>query len=89
MFFIRRDIEFVDDEFLGVAGGCGLLQRGSEVDGFLINKTTDIDVGEIDDLSDDIAVISIAKLESVIKYIKQELEWIKYNFRNQRLVTTG
>jgi ligand-binding sensor protein len=66
----------VDDEFLGVAGGCGLLQKGSEVDSFLINKTTDIGVGEIENLSDDIATISIAKIESVIKYIEQELEWI-------------
>ena len=44
----------VDDEFLGVAGGCGLMQKGSEVDSFLINKTTGIDVGEIENLSDDI-----------------------------------
>jgi ligand-binding sensor protein len=80
---------FVDDEFLGVAGGCGLLQRGSEVDGFLINKTTGIDAGEIKKLSDDIAFISIAKLESVINHIEQELEWIKHDSRNQPFVSTG
>ena len=80
---------FVDDEFLGVAGGCGLMQKGSEVDGFLITKMTGIDVGEIENLSDDIATISIARLESVIKYIEQELQWIKHNFRNQRFVSTG
>ncbi|CAB1062801.1 hypothetical protein D1BOALGB6SA_7583 [Olavius sp. associated proteobacterium Delta 1] len=80
---------FVDDEFLGVAGGCGLMQKGSEVDNFLINKTTEIEVEEIEKLSDDIAVISFAKLESVIKYIEQELEWIKHNFSSHRLVSTG
>jgi ligand-binding sensor protein len=80
---------FVDDEFLGVAGGCGLLQKGSEVDSFLINKTTGIDVGEIENLSDDIAIILSVKLKSVIKYIEQELEWVKHDFRNQRLVSTG
>jgi len=80
---------FVDDEFLGVAGGCGLLQWGSEVDNFLIHKTIGIDVGEAENLSDDIAVISFAKLESVIKYIEQELEWIKQDFPNQRFVSTG
>ena len=80
---------FVDDEFLGVAGGCGLLQKGSEVDSFLINKTTGIKVGEIENLSDDIATISIAKLNSVIKYIEQELEWLKHDFPNQRLVSTA
>ena len=80
---------FVDDDFLGVVGGCGLLQWGSEVDNFLIHKTIGIDVGEAENLSDDIAVISFAKLKSVIKNIEQELEWIKHNFRNQRLVSTG
>ena len=80
---------FVDDDFLGVAGGCGLLQKGSEVDSFLINKTTGIDVGEIENLSDDIAFISMAKLESVIKYIEQELKWIKHDFRFQRFISTG
>ena len=80
---------FVDDEFLGVAGGCGLLSKGSEVDSFLINKTTGIDVGEIENLSDNIATISSAKLNSVIKCIEQELEWIKHDFRNQRFASTG
>lgn len=80
---------FVDDEFLGVAGGCGLLQKGSEIDSFLINKTTGIDVGEIENLSDDITTISSAKLNSVIKYIEQELEWLIHDFSKQRLVSTG
>jgi ligand-binding sensor protein len=80
---------FVDDEFLGVAGGCGLLLKDGEVDSFLINKTTDIDVEEIENLSDDIATISIAKLNSVIKYIEQELKSIMHDFRNQRFVSTG
>lgn len=66
---------FADAEFLGVAGGCGLLRKGSEIDSFLINKTTGIEIGKVENLSDDIATISIAELESVIKYIEQKLEW--------------
>jgi ligand-binding sensor protein len=80
---------FVNDEFLGVAGGCGLLEKDGEVDSFLINKTTGIDVGEIENLSDDIATISNDKLKSVINYIEQELEWIIHDFSKQRLVSTG
>ena len=80
---------FVNDEFLGVAGGCGLLQKDCEVETFLVNKTTGIDVEEIENLSDDIATISMEKLISVIKYIEQELEWIKHNYQNQRLVSAG
>jgi len=80
---------FVKDEFLGVAGGCGLLLKDSEVDTFLVNKTTDIDAGEIQNLSNDIATISMEQLKSVINYIKRELEWIKYNYQNQRLFSAG
>ena len=53
----------VENEFLGVAGGCGLLLKDSEVDTFLVNKTTDLDAGEIEDLSNDIATISNRKIE--------------------------
>ena len=80
---------FVDNEFLGVAGGCGLLLYGSEVDSFLINKTTGIDVGEIENLSNDIATIAMVNIESIIKYIEQEIEWIKHNFKTQQFVSTG
>jgi len=80
---------FVDDEFLGVAGGCGLLQDDGEVDAFLIIKTTDIDLGEIENLSDDIVTISMEQLKSIIKYIEKELEWIAHNFKNQQFISTG
>ena len=63
--------------------------KGSEVDTFLVNKTTDIDAGEIENLSNDIATISMEKLKSVIKYIEKELEWIKYNYQNQRMFSAG
>jgi ligand-binding sensor protein len=80
---------FVNDEFLGVAGGCGLLLKDSEVDTFLVNKATDIDAGEIQNLSNDIATISMKQLKSVINYIERELEWIKYNYQNQRILSAG
>ncbi len=80
---------FIDDKFLGVAGGCGLLSKGSQVDSFLINKTTGINVEEIDNLANDIATIPSDRLNSVIKYIEQELEWIKHDFTNQPFVSTG
>ena len=80
---------FVDDEFLGVAGGCGLLLQDSEVDTFLVNKTTDIDVGKVENLSEDIGTVSMEQLKSVIKYIEEELEWIRQNYKNQLFASTG
>ena len=77
---------FVDGEFLGVAGGCGLLLNNSEVDTFLTNKTTGIDVGEIENLSNDIKIISDDKIELLIEYIQKEIAWILSNFENRRTV---
>jgi len=79
----------VNGEFLGVAGGCGLLQKDGEVDTFLVNKTTDLGVGEIESLSEDIETISMEKLKSVIKYIEEEIDWIRRNYQNQRMVSAA
>ena len=79
----------IDGEFLGVAGGCGLLLYSSEIESFLIHKTTGIDVEELEKLSDDIATIPTAKVESITKYIEQELDRIMHDFRNQDFVSTG
>jgi len=60
---------FVGDEFLGIAEGCGLLLDDSEVDSFLVSKTTGIDEKEIQGLSDDISKITADKAESLIESI--------------------
>lgn len=80
---------FVGEEFLGVAGGCGLKQKGGEVEGFLINKTTGIGVKEIENLSKDIGIITGARLKSVIKYIEEEINWIKHDFEEQYFISVG
>ena len=77
---------FVGGEFMGVASGCGLLLSNSEVDTFLINKTTGIDVGEIENLTNDIKIISDDKIELLIKYIQKEIAWIISNFENRQTV---
>ena len=79
---------FFDDQFLGVAGGCGLLLKDSEVDAFLVYKMTGIDIEEILKLSSDICTITKEKIEGVIKYIEEELDWIKYNYKNQPSVSS-
>jgi ligand-binding sensor protein len=80
---------FVGDEFLGVAGGCGLLLINSLVDSFLIHKITGIDIENIDNLSKNIGIIAGAKLESVIKYIEEQIDWIKHDFEKQYFISVG
>ncbi|MBW1940951.1 MAG: hypothetical protein JRI28_06195, partial [Deltaproteobacteria bacterium] len=66
----------VGDEYLGVAGGCGLILDDGEVESFLISKTTDIDEDEIESLSDDISKITTDKAESLVAYIQKEIDRI-------------
>lgn len=71
---------FVGDEFLGIAGGCGLLLDDSEVDSFLVSKTTGIDEKEIQSLSDDISKITADKAESLIEFIQEQIHRICKRF---------
>ena len=64
---------FVNDEFVGAVGACGLLLEDGEVDDFLINKTTDMAEDVIQDLSQGIGAISRQKAEALATYIQQEL----------------
>jgi len=78
---------FLNTEFLGVAGGCGLLFRDGKVDSFLINKVTGIDVEEIENLSNDIGIITSDKLKSVTEYIEEQIDLIIHDFENQCYVS--
>ena len=70
---------FVGDEFLGIAGGCGLLPDGSEVESFLVSKVTGIDEEEIQGLSDDINTIKADKTETIVEFIKERINEIVCN----------
>jgi len=74
---------FLGDEFLGMAGGCGLLPEDGEVDSFLVSKTTGIDEKEIQSLSDDISKITADKAESLIEFIQEQIHRIVSGFEKQ------
>ena len=65
---------FVDGEYIGAIGACGLLPAGGEVDSFLVNKMTDIDEDEIESLCDDLAVIEANSAEEVAQFIWESIE---------------
>ena len=75
---------FVDELFLGVAGGCGLLPQGGEVEMFLIRKITDIDIKDIEIMSRSIHTIGRDKINSIIDYTQQEIKRILQDFKQQR-----
>jgi ligand-binding sensor protein len=67
---------FVDGEFIGAVGACGLLPAGGEVDLFLVNKITDIDEERVEELCEDLAVIETTSAEEVAQYIWERIETV-------------
>ncbi len=65
---------FVGDEFVGAAGGCGLLTADGEVDEFMINKTTDLPEARIAELAEKIDTISADALEALTAFIAAEIQ---------------
>ena len=78
---------FVDEIFLGVAGGCGLLPEDGEVEVFLIHKVTDIDNSDIEIMSKSINTIGQDKIYSLIDFTQKEIERILQGFVQQRITS--
>lgn len=74
---------FVDDAFIGVAGGCGSIMNGSEVESFFIQQTTDIDEDEVRRLSHDVNAMTKAEVEAVVSYIQQRINALINSFKSR------
>ena len=72
---------FVDNEFMGVAGGCGKLRGRGQVDTYLVHRAADLDEKVIGDLAGDIETIPEDKLESVINYVEEKVDEVIEEFR--------
>ncbi|MBR9986029.1 MAG: PocR ligand-binding domain-containing protein [Desulfosarcina sp.] len=62
---------FVDGEFLGTAGGCGLLPAGGEVQTFLLEKTTGLSETEILGLCEGLGTMTQKEAETMAAYIEK------------------
>jgi ligand-binding sensor protein len=73
---------FLNDEFLGVAGGCGYVLGNGEVDLFMVNKTIGIAEERLMNLSDDIPVMTPVQAKSHTEFIQSEIEQILTEYEN-------
>jgi len=64
---------FVDGEFLGTAGGCGLLPVGGEVQTFLLEKTMGLSETQILELCAGLGTITPAEAEKMAAYIEKRI----------------
>jgi len=65
---------FANDEFLGLAGGCGALLGDSEADTFYIGKALKKEEEDIKALIPTVQRFSQEKLEEAISYVQWQIE---------------
>jgi len=64
---------FNQDEFLGTAGGCGLLPVGGEVETFLIEKTAGLTETEIAGLCEGMGTMTEDQAEEMAQFIEEKI----------------
>jgi ligand-binding sensor protein len=64
---------FSDGEFLGTAGGCGLLPPGGEVETFLLEKTMGLSEERIAELCAGLGTMTEAQAEEMAAYIQDRI----------------
>lgn len=72
---------FISEQFIGVAGACGLVPEEGEVDPFLVSRTIDKYETEIESLAENIGTITEEQLDSLVNYITEQITLMK--FRNE------
>ena len=72
----------VNGDFLGVAGGCGCLEKKEDIDTFMINKTTGINEEKLARLSEDIPFMTRDEAASHAGYIENEIDRLIKAYEN-------
>ncbi len=67
---------FIEDEFVGAVGACGLLLENGEIDTFMVNKTLGMAEEDIKALSHDIHQMPQSDVEKLSGYIRERLDQI-------------
>ncbi|MCK4618346.1 MAG: PocR ligand-binding domain-containing protein [Desulfobacterales bacterium] len=65
---------FVNEEFLGTAGGCGILIEGGELDDFYISKLLHIEEEQVKKLMETVKTSSIDKLEAAVEFVQNRIK---------------
>jgi ligand-binding sensor protein len=72
---------FVEDEFVGVAGGCGKLRGEGQVDTYLVHRTAGLDEKVVQDLAGEIETIDEDRLKAVVNYVEEKVKEVIEEFR--------
>lgn len=74
---------FVNGEFVGAAGGCGLLAESGEIDDFMINKTAELPEARITDLAATVGTLTLEAAEELAAFIETQIEAMVSAYNNR------
>jgi ligand-binding sensor protein len=74
---------FLNGEFVGAVGACGMKFADSEIDAFLVYKTTEIDEAKVETLSATVLSTPREKAEELGRYIQEKVEAILSGFEQK------
>jgi ligand-binding sensor protein len=67
---------FLNEEFVGAVGACGLKFEDGEIDSFLVNKMTEMDEEKVETLSATVPSIAREKAEELKQFIQEKIDAI-------------
>lgn len=65
---------FYKEEFIGVAGGCGLLRKGESVDSFAVSKIAGMDEAQVKQLGSHVPSVSEDTISQAVDFIRERIE---------------
>ncbi len=84
--FVKLVVPIIyDDEFIGVAGGCGLLAEDGDADTFAVNKIAGIEETTAEELAQELPVITHQELAAASTYLQEQVAGILDHYRQEKL----
>ncbi len=75
---------FLNDEFVGAVGACGMLLDDGEPDAFMIERTVGMDEEKIENLSGDIKSITTEEAKALAEYVTGRIDEIIDDFKKRK-----
>ena len=69
---------FVDNEFVGIVGGCGRVPEGAQVDTFAIHKAIGVPLDELEKLAQDVPDITMQRARNMAEFLEGFVEDIPH-----------
>jgi ligand-binding sensor protein len=61
---------FINDEFVGIIGGCGRLPEGEEVESFIVHKATGVTLEKVEELAKEVPTITMEKAQEMATFLE-------------------